>query len=182
MRQANVRGSARGWAAISGSLLALMAWEQAPAAPAPRAAPLQAVFDCRRLTDAPLRLACYDRAAGALDAAESRGEVVTFDRAQVRQVRRQAFGFNMPTITLFQRGEKEETINRLSVTLTGARRGGDGKWVFSTAEDQVWRQTDDQDIFNPPHAGSTLNVRRAALGSFFCNVDGQLAVRCGRER
>lgn len=149
---------------------------------AARAPILQAVFDCKRLTDAQLRLACYDRAAGALDAAEGQGEVVVIDRAQARVVRRQAFGLAMPSLNLFSRGEKEETLSRIAVPLSDAHQGGDGKWVFVTNEDQVWRQTDSESINRPPRAGSTLAVRKAAMGSFFCNVDGQYAVRCERGR
>lgn len=176
----------------SGSRLAAMALflggcgvsAGAAARPAPqeRAGVLQAVFDCKRLTDPQLRLACYDRATGALDAAETQGEVVVIDRAQARTVRRQAFGLNMPSINLFSRGEKEEAVNRIEAALTSARQAGDGRWLMTTADNQVWRQTDNQGIFRPPHAGSTLAVRRGALGSFFCNVDGQLAVRCERGR
>lgn len=151
-------------------------------APAARAPVLQEVFDCKRLTDAQLRLACYDRAAGALDAAEVQGEVVVIDRAQSRVVRRQAFGLAMSSLNLFSRGDKEETLSRISVPLSGAHQGGDGKWVFVTNDDQVWRQTDSETISRPPRAGSNLAVRKAAMGSFFCNVDGQYAVRCERGR
>lgn len=154
----------------------------APRLPAARAPVLQGIFDCKRLSDPQLRLACYDRAAGALDAAEGQGEVVVIDRAQARTVRRQAFGLSMPSLNLFSRGEKEEMLSRISVPLSDAHQGGDGKWVFVTNDDQVWRQTDSETISRPPRTGSTLAVRKAAMGSFFCNVDGQYAVRCERGR
>lgn len=158
--------------------------EAAPraAAPAARTQLLQQVFDCKKLTDSQLRLACYDRAAGALDAAETAGEVVVIDRAQARSVRRQAFGLNLPSITLFSRGEREETLSRVQATLSGAHRNGEGRWVVTTTDDQVWRQSDTEELFRPPHQGSTLAVRRGALGSFFCNLDGQASVRCVRDR
>ena len=104
------------------------------------------------------------------------------DRAQARVVRRQAFGLAMPSLNLFSRGEKEETLSRIAVPLSDAHQGGGGKWVFVTNEAQGWRQTDSEPLNRPPRAGSTLAVRKAAMGSFFCNVDGQYAVRCERGR
>lgn len=175
-----MRSGLRLWAAVVGVTAGVLA-QTASAAPA-RAPLVQAVFDCKRLIDPQLRLACYDRAAGALDAAEQQGEVVVIDRAQARVVRRQTFGLSFPSISLFSKGEKEEALSRISVALAEARQGGDGKWIFVTTEDQVWRQTDSESISRPPHAGSTLAVRRAAMGSFLCNVDGQYAVRCERGR
>lgn len=159
-------------------------WSAPRTAPQARATALQAVFDCKRLTDAQLRLACYDRAAGALDAAESQGEVVVIDRAQARTVRRQAFGFNLPSVgSLFARGEKkEDSVERIQTSLTGAHQSSEGRWVFSTAEDQVWRQTESQELFRDPRAGAAFVVRKGVLGAFFCNVDGQAAGRCMRER
>ena len=38
-----------------------------------RAAVVQALADCRKLTEDTARLACYDKAAGDLDQAESKG-------------------------------------------------------------------------------------------------------------
>ena len=46
----------------------------------------------------------------------------------------------------------------------------------------VWRQIDGESPFNAPHAGSTVKIRRAALGSFFLNIDGQTAIRAQRSR
>ena len=170
--------------ARAAALAGCVALPASPAAAAPqaRAAALQGVYDCKRLTDPQLRLACYDRAAGALDSAEEKGDVVVIDRAQARQVRRQAFGLTMPSIKLFTRGEKEEEVNRLQTTLTGVRRSADGNWVLTTTEEQTWRQTDGQEIFNPPHTGSTLLVNRGAIGSYFCKTDNQFAFRCARDR
>ena len=51
-----------------------------------------------------------------------------------------------------------------------------------STEDVVWAQTDDESINIEPHKGSTVAIRKAALGSFFCNVEGQRAVRCERRK
>ncbi|WP_174300886.1 hypothetical protein [Caulobacter sp. S45] len=154
-----------------------------PASPtANPAAVAQAIGDCRKLTDRDARLDCYDKATDAFEQAQASGQVVVVDREQVRAVKRQAFGFNVPSLNLFAHGPKEEQVDKVSVKLAGAHQNGDSRWVMVTDEDAVWTQIDGADLFNPPHAGSTVAIRKAMLGSYFCNVDGQSAIRCIRTR
>ncbi|MHB8286046.1 MAG: hypothetical protein ACYDD1_15410 [Caulobacteraceae bacterium] len=154
----------------------------APAVDASHAAVVQAISDCRKITDKDARLACFDTAASALDQAQAQGQVVVVDREQVKTVRRQSFGFNIPSIAVFTHGPKEEAINNVTVDLSGGYQGGDGKWRFTTVDDAVWRQIDSDQLYDAPHQGSKMAIRKAALGSFFCKLDGQSAVRCVRER
>ena len=149
---------------------------------ASRTAVAQAIGDCRRVADREARLDCYDKAADAFEQAQAQGQVVVVDRAQVHEVKRQAFGLSLPSLNLFSQGPKEAPIDRVTVKLKGAHQDELGKWVMVTEEDAVWRQIDSQDLFNGPHAGSTVAIRRASLGSFFCNVDGQSAIRCTRSQ
>lgn len=150
----------------------------------PRAEGLRALAACRAETDATRRLACYDQAAGALDEAESRGQIAVVDREQVRAVKRQAFGFSLPSLALLGGGKSgmDEPVDKLVVKLDHAGRSAEGRWVMATDEGAAWIQTDDEEMFAPPHAGSQLAIRKGALGSYFCNVDGQRAVRCMRRR
>jgi hypothetical protein len=155
-------------------------------AAAPRPAPPQAeivreLTACRATTDDAQRLACYDKAAGALSAAQEKGEVVVVDRQQLQAVRRQAFGLHLPTLDLLPHARAEAPLDRVSLTLRSAGRSADGKWVMVTDEGAQWLQTDSEDVLNPPHAGSQLAVRSGVLGSFFCKVDGQSAFRCRRQ-
>ena len=156
------------------------------AAAAPRPAPPQAevvreLALCRATTDDTQRLACYDRAMGALTTAQEKGDVVVVDRQQLQAVRRQAFGFHLPTLDLLPRARAEAPVDRVTLTLRSAGRSGDGKWVMLTDEGAQWLQTDSEELLNPPHAGSQLAVRSGVLGSFFCKVDGQSAFRCRRQ-
>ena len=146
------------------------------------AAVAQAISDCRKLTDRDARLDCYDKATDAFEQAQASGQVVVVDREQVRAVKRQAFGFNMPSLNLFARGPKEEQVDKVEVKLASAHQDPTGKWAMITDEDAVWRQIDTTELYNPPHAGSTLLIRKAMLGSFFCKVDGQTAIRCARSQ
>ena len=139
--------------------------------------------ECRALTEPAARLGCFDSATAQLVAAERAGEVLVIDRSQVRAARRQAFGFNMPSLDLFSRsGTREPRIDRVQVTLAGGSRSADGKWVMRTVDGQVWRQTDTNRLNKPPRSGSVMDIRTAALGSYFANIDGQRAIRVRREQ
>src|SRR4051812_1363572 len=72
--------------------------------PEGRAAAFKAVTDCRAVSDPNARLACYDEAVSRLDQAESSGQVVVLDREAAKEVKRQAFGFSIPSISLFSKG------------------------------------------------------------------------------
>jgi len=170
--------------ALMAAALVLAASAGAQAAPneAGRAQVLQAVIDCRALTDTSARLSCYDAATARLNEAEAKGDVVVLDRAQTRAARREAFGFNMPSLNIFSRGEAPEELERASFKVTRAWRGADGKWALELDNGAVWRQTDTDELFKKPKAGSTVEIRTASLGSFFMNIDGQRAIRARREK
>ena len=163
--------------------VALPAFAAKPANPtANSAAVAQAISDCRKLTDRDARLDCYDKASDAFEQAQASGQVVVVDREQVRAVKRQAFGFSMPSLNLFARGPKEEQVDKVEVKLASAHQDPTGKWVLTTDEDAVWRQIDTTELNDEPHAGSAMLIRKAMLGSFFCKVDGQTAIRCARSQ
>ena len=181
----------RSGAAPLAGLFVLTAWAiQAPAAPKPatpaaRAPELQAVVACRALTDRDARLACFDAAAAKLDEAESTGQVVVVNREQAREVRRDVFGLQLPSLDIFGRksaGGPSEDIDKLESTIKTARLDGDGRWVLELDNGAVWRQVDDSPIATPPHAGSKVEVRRAAMASFFIRIDGHPAFRAHRDR
>lgn len=180
------------WAAVAASGLMAAgeaAWAQgAGQTPPERAAALKALTDCRALTEPDRRLACYDAAAARLDAAERAGDVVVLDRDQVRTARREAFGFSIPSFTnLFDRDERqraaegEEAADRLASTVASASRGGDGRWIVTLADRQVWRQTDSKGLVRV-RPGDPVEIRRGTLGSFFMRVGSQPGVRAERVR
>jgi hypothetical protein len=163
------------------------AWTPASAAPAApkveaqQAAVLKAITDCRTVDTPEARLACYDKAVDAFDKAEAKGQVIVVDREQVQAVRRQSFGFNIPSIAAFSKGARPEELDRVTIELRSAHQSGDGKWVMTSKDDAVWRQTDDQTLAMDPHSGSTVMIKNGVLGSFFCTVDKQVPLRCVRD-
>lgn len=149
-----------------------------------RAAALKQLSDCRGVSDEAQRLACYDEAAAAVDAAEASGELVVMDRGQVREAKRSLFGFDTSALNIFDRGGGEQRVVVENVTLTVERayRGEGGKWVLVMTDGQVWRQIDNSGPYAPPKQGSEAKIRKAALGSYFLNIDGQTAIRARREK
>jgi hypothetical protein len=145
---------------------------------------MQKLADCRKITEDRARLGCYDAAASALDEAEAKGDVVVVDRAQAREVRRQAFGFSLPSLDIFDRGGSgaDDSADRMTAKVARAYRRGDGKWVFELEDGAVWSQVDDAALPKGARGGSEVAIRKAALGSFFMNVDGQRAIRATRAR
>jgi hypothetical protein len=173
-----IRGSA-------GVMVGLFASAALPAmadpAPPVVAPAVQAVVDCRKLTDDGQRLACYDKAVSAMTDAQAKGDLVTIDREQRQAVRRQAFGLTLPTLDFLDRGEKPEQVNRLTDTVASVSKTVEGRWVMRMQDGAIWRQTDDAELSRDPHVGSQVVIKKAALGSFMIDIDGQPGIRAHRD-
>jgi hypothetical protein len=126
------------------------------------------------------------------DAVEKR-DVVVADRDQVTKARRSLFGIALPSFNLFGAGKddanskdsKDETdelgaLKEIEATLQSARPGPGRNWRFVLDDDSVWLQTDGRIFPRDPRAGMKIRIRRAAIGTFLANVDGQIAVRVRR--
>jgi hypothetical protein len=150
--------------------------------PAPKLpAPMQRLLDCRAAPDA-TRLACYDAASAEFDHRVGSGDLVVVDHEGVARVKRQAFGFSLPSLSLFERGDKAQDLARVSGVVARASRGPEGEWILVLADGGVWRQTDSERLAPNPKEGSTVEIRKAAVGSFFMNIDGQRALRVKRTQ
>jgi hypothetical protein len=139
------------------------------------------VLNCRAITDDKQRLACFDKAVGDVDRAEKTGDLVTIDREQRQAVRKQAFGLQLPSLAMFDRGEKPQDVDRILVTIDDANLNVLHKWIIKLNDGAVWRQTDDNDLLRAPRKGSTAEIRKGVLGAFFMKIDGQSAIRVHRD-
>ncbi len=163
-------------------VLAALGGGGAIGAEAPTRAPaMQSVLECRAITDAPRRLTCFDAAVDAMARAEQAGDLVTIDRAQRKAVRRQAFGLTLPSLAMFDRGDKPEEANRIAVTLASVSHTAAGRWVIVLDDGAVWRQIDDEVLEPPPRPGQKAEIRRAALGSYMMRIEGQSSIRVHRD-
>ena len=170
----------------TGAAIVALSVSAAPlAAPAPteqeRAKELQQLLDCKKIGDPTQRLACYDQAAGVLDQAEAKGDIVVVNREQARKVRRQAFGFSLPSMSLFTRGEKPEEIDAADGVIASAHKTLAGKWVMKLQDGAVWAQIDLTEIPIDPKAGDKVRIKKASLGSYMMTIGNQRAVKVHRE-
>ena len=141
---------------------------------------VKAVIECRSITDPTQRLACFDKTVGDMAGADAKGDLITLDQEQRKTIRKQAFGFTMPSFTLFDKGEKAEEARKASFKITEAWQGQDRHWNIRLETGAVWRQTDDAELFHDPHAGSIAIISKGALSSYFMKIDGEQAFRAMR--
>ena len=168
-------GAAAAVLAVPGPVLA-----QAPSSRGPSPG-LQAVFDCRAVAAEAERLACFERTVGALQTALAANRVVVVDSEQARAARREAFGFSLPSLNIFNRVEGGEEIDEATFTVASASRDG-GLWTIRMDNGQVWRQTQVAPGYMNVRKGAKAEIRRGLLGSYFMNVDGGRALKVLRQR
>ena len=162
-------------------LLAAPAWAAPSVALQGRADVLKALSACRTISDAAARLDCFDKASAALDQAEASGDVVIVDRAQARAARRQAFGFNLSALSVFDRALAKDEVNSLTTTAESAYQNADGKWIIVLEDGARWRQIDDEVLNRRAARRLEIKIRHASLGSFVMNIDGQPYIRVHRD-
>ncbi|MBV8687475.1 MAG: hypothetical protein JOZ90_14405 [Alphaproteobacteria bacterium] len=144
----------------------------------------EALVRCRAIADDKARLQCFDSAAQNLQQAAERKELVVIDRKQIRETKRSLFGLDLPRLSIFGGGDgdnDEEAVTSIESTVAGAVQDGNGRWIVKLADGSTWAQTDNEPLALRPRAGQKIKVRRAALGSYTMNVNGQPAIRVKRQ-
>lgn len=164
------------------AFLSVPAVAQSPAVPV--AKPVAALQQCRALTDAAARLACYDRAVDGLNAATASGDVVVVERTEVRKARKGLFGFTLPRIG-FLTGKPNNAEDRadeaaLSTTITASRSIGYGKWRFTVEGGGQWETVEASIGFRDPLPGRKVLLEKGSLGAYYAKVDGGRRVQAKR--
>ncbi|HYD12519.1 MAG TPA: hypothetical protein VEC11_06705 [Allosphingosinicella sp.] len=154
--------------------------------PPPRPESFEALVRCRAITEDAARLACFDRAVAALQAAQERRDVVMVDRQQVREGRRRLFGLALPRIPIFGGGDDDERdedqVDTVEGVVASASQDGLGHWVVALQDGAVWMQVDNNTLALRPRAGQRVVINRGALGSFMMRVNNQPGIRVRRSR
>ena len=144
-----------------------------------------ALVRCRTIADGAERLACFDRAAEAMQTATEKRDLVIVDRQQVRKTRRTLFGLALPDFDIFggdDEAKEEDEVKTIETTVTNAFMDQNGKWAMRIKEGATWRQTDGTTLGRRPRAGSKIVINRASLGSYMAKIDGQPAIRVRRDQ
>ncbi len=164
---------------VAGSFLVSLstvafAKDKAESAPPPV---FQAVLDCKAVTDPTKRLACFDSTVGAMATASREKELVIADRATMKEARRGLFGLGLPSLKLFS-GDGSEEVTEIESNIAGFRSAPDGQLVITLTDGARWKQTDGRQQY--PKIGDKIRIRKAALGSFFANINGDLGIKVMR--
>lgn len=141
---------------------------------------LDQLAGCANVSGRDEKLACFEQATAQLRAAVARGDVVVVDREQAQAVRRQAFGFSLPSLDLFA-GGKAAPLDHVDGRLAAANRGPDG-WTFRLEDGSAWTQVDTDPILVVPRPGQAVAIRTGMMGAYFLGLDGHAGVRVRRVR
>jgi len=142
------------------------------------------VYACAEKAGDAERLACYDEAVGRLKMAEEAGDVRTVTRAEVEQVKKDSFGFSIPSLPGFGKSDNDsEKLEEIALNITGISKNGYGKVLVTLENGQIWEQTDSKKVYvkksKPPKQAI---VKRAAMGSFMVKLDKQSGFRAKRVK
>jgi hypothetical protein len=158
----------------------------------PRAPPevLAKVYACAAITDPQARLACFDAEVAALKSAESEGQFAAVDATRARQIQRESFGFNLPSLPqlglpTFRRSSDgtpvEDSIDAQAMKIARLSRF-DGRDAFVMDNGQIWVAISSDENRNAK-AGAEVTIRKAALGSYLMSVEaGGRALRVRRAQ
>jgi hypothetical protein len=166
---------------IAVAAIAAVALPRAAAAKAPRqpSARVNALDQCRQLTDPAQRLACFDKAAGALVDASRTGEVNVVDRGQLREARRSLFGFSVPKLPFFSGDESAaDAPDTLETTIKSVHDFQNGMYQMVVTEgNAIWETNEERMGLRAPRPGQKVSIRRGPLGGYFIRINGQRGVK-----
>lgn len=162
----------------AGLVIVSAAGAQAPETPPA----FQKLIACRSVADPAARLACFDKESAAVETAANQREIVVVDREQIDNTRRATFGLAMPTGTVVDGDAKAPPIDKVEGKIKSASQVGRGNWAIELDSGARWVQIDSRTMQRDPKPGQPVTIRRAALGSYLANIDGQTAIRVRRQQ
>lgn len=149
------------------------------------------VYACRSIADEAQRLACYDGAVGELQTAQNAGNLVAVDRQRAQEVDREAFGFQLPSLSRIfgntssaanPSAPQFERVDNIQMQIAGVTSRRNMPSTFRMSNGQVWVQIDDENARNV-REGGTVTIERATMGSYLMHVEaGGPAIRVRRQQ
>jgi len=140
--------------------------------------PLTGLYACAEISDDSARLACYDQVAGKLKIAEENKELVAIDAQAAKKIKREAFGFNIPSLPRLGLpkiggGEKIDALVEDIESVKQIRR----KYVITLKNGQVWTEIGGH-LNYVPKGELTATIKPKSLGSFMISIsNGKTTVR-----
>lgn len=145
----------------------------------------QAIYACAEIADDLERLACYDDTVGRFEAAEAAGEVATISKSEVEELKKDSFGFALPSIPRivmpkFGGGDKND-VEAVTLAVSSIKRLPYDNLRITLENGQVWEQTDGRRVTYSKRKGvDSAEITRASLGSYKMKLDGGTSFRVKR--
>ncbi|WEK41842.1 MAG: hypothetical protein P0Y64_10520 [Candidatus Sphingomonas colombiensis] len=130
---------------------------------------LEAISECRKISNDPSRLACFERFATSLETSIGKEDFKIVDKNDVKNIKKSLFGFALPRVDLF--GSKEPFVE-INSTIASVRPVNNDRIQITLSDDDATWQTTDPVNF-PPKPGSAVRIKKGALGNYFIFVDGK---------
>ena len=171
---------------------ALAAVSAPAAAQVPDNVVLNIMRECAKIDDPTARLACYDNnirsAGGSPRSVPGQGAVVRGGGAPISGgAAGGPEGFGAESVRTPDRFDSYEERGRgpdeISTRVTAVQQREPGVYLVTIEGGAQWLFNESvPNAFRPPRQGSTVEIQRAALGSFLMVIDGQQGVRVRRVR
>jgi len=147
----------------------------------------QAIYACSEITDDVARLACYDETVGRFEAAEAAGEVTTISKSEVEEIKKDSFGFALPSIPRIVMpkfgGDDKDDLDSVTIAVTEVERLRYDNLRVTLENGQIWEQTDGKRVQFSKRVGvDSAKITRAAFGSFKMKLDNGVSFRVKRLR
>lgn len=147
----------------------------------------QAIYACAEIADDTDRLACYDETVGRFEAAEAAGEVTTISKSEVEEIKKDSFGFALPSIPRIVMpkfgGDDKDDLDSVTIAVTEVERLRYDNLRVTLENGQIWEQTDGKRVQFSKRVGvESAKITRAAFGSFKMKLDNGVSFRVKRLR
>jgi hypothetical protein len=174
----------------------------------PQSGSFAQLLKCRPLTDVAKKAACYDAAMDSIQKVAQGGKVNIVTETQINNLERDAFGFNLPNLPKLRlpglggiqkhaivagnadkqgagaviRKDKKGEIVKITFDLKRMETRPNRRMRFILTNGQTWLQTDNSQIRVPPKRAKFVEIKKAAMGSYFLLINGEKnAIRVKRE-
>lgn len=162
--------------------------KQADKQDGPNYSPLSTLYDCAGIEDPEQRLACFDTSVAKLRTAEQKKEIVAIDAKAARKIKREAFGFNLPSLAkiglpklALPGGGDKEKVEALVEDVKSVRKLG-RMWVITLENGQVWKEVGGR-LNYIPKGDLKATIKPKTMGSFMLSLNnGKSTVRGLRVR
>jgi len=149
--------------------------------------PLSTLYDCMAIEAPEQRLACFDTSVAQLRTAEQKKEIVAIDAKAARKIKREAFGFNLPSLSkiglpkLSLLGSGKEKADSLVADVKSIRTSG-RVLVITLENGQVWKEVGGR-LNYIPKGDLKATIKPKSVGSYVLSLNnGKTTVRGLRVR